>query len=156
MTYQEYREAKQKEFNALPIFWAFGKEQFRQAMEKRGLKETDTDKIYSLGGGGFYLRSDAEIIRAYFSKPDELKTLMQDKDFAVSAFYYEMGNHEYHINWEADWDVCSCFANTELEYEDSKTYVEYLKEAGYDEKVIGYFREAKNNFLKDADEKGWY
>lgn len=156
MTYLEYRDARQKEFDELPIFWAFSKEQFRQAMEERGLKETDTDKIYSLGAGGFYLRSDAEIIKAHFNKPDELKTLMQDKEFAVSAFYYEMGNHEYHINWEADWDVCNCFCFKELEYEEQKTYIDYLTEDGYDDKVIGYYREAKSKFLKDADEKGWY
>lgn len=28
-----------------------------------------------------------------------------------SAFLYEMFNHEYGINWQADFDVCSCFAN---------------------------------------------
>lgn len=36
MTYKEYRDAQQAEFDALPIFWAFGRQQFKQAMEERG------------------------------------------------------------------------------------------------------------------------
>lgn len=157
MTYKEYRDAQQAEIDALPIFWAFGRQQFKQAMEERGLKETDTDKIYSFGGGGFYLRSDAQIIRDYFSKPDPLRELMKDKEFAVSAFYYEMANHEYHINnWQGDWDVCSCFTEKELEYEDGKNFIDCLHEAGYDDKVVGYFMDAQRQFLHDADEKGWY
>lgn len=156
MTYTEWKQQEQEKFNALPIFWAFGREQFRKAMEKRGLTEKDTDKLYSLGGGGFYLKSDAEVVRAYFNRRDELPELLQDKEFAVSAFYYEMANHEYHINWQADWDVCSCFCREELEYGDDKTFVDYLKEAGYNSTVIRYYFEARCQFLHDADEKGWY
>jgi hypothetical protein len=37
-----------------------------------------------------------------------------------SAFLYEMNNHEYAINWQADWDVCSCFG--ECEYGINKNY----------------------------------
>lgn len=32
-------------------------------------------------------------------------------DYWKSAFLHEMYNHEYGINWQADFDVCSCFAN---------------------------------------------
>lgn len=154
MTYQEYRNQEQKAFNELPIFWAFGEEQFKEQMEKRGLTINDTDKIYSFGGGGYYLRSDADVVKAFFVRPNKLKELMQDTKFAESAFYYEMGNHEYHINWQADWDVCSCFGD--CEYSDEKTYVDYLREEGYGAEVVESFRRAKKQFLQDADEKGWY
>lgn len=32
-------------------------------------------------------------------------------DYWKSAFLHEMYNHEYGINWQSDFDVCSCFAN---------------------------------------------
>lgn len=32
-------------------------------------------------------------------------------DYWKSAFLYEMFNHEYAINWQADFDVCSCFGD---------------------------------------------
>lgn len=36
-----------------------------------------------------------------------------DFDAMKSAFLYEMHNHEYAINLQADWDVLSCFGNPE-------------------------------------------
>ena len=156
MTYVEWRDAKQKEYNALPIFYAFSNEQFREAMEERGLTENDTDKIYKLGStGGFYLKSDAPIIREYINKDDGLKDLMEgESGFAESAFYYEMQNHEYHINWQADWDVCSCFGD--CEYGEDKSYAVYLVEMGYSDNVVKEYRKARSRFLNDADKNGWY
>ena len=155
MTYKEYKNASQADFNSLPVFFAFGREQFKEQMEKRGLTENDTDKIYRLGdSGGFYLKSDADVIRAFFSKGDELPELMKDHDFAVGAFYYEMANHEYHINGQGDWDVCQCFGDCDYEY--YKGYVDYLKEIGYSDEVIGWFKEAKDKFYADCDKNGWW
>lgn len=34
-------------------------------------------------------------------------------DYWKAAFLYEMNNHEYGINWQADYDVISCFANVD-------------------------------------------
>jgi len=155
MTYLEYKKKSQAEFDALPIFFAFSNEQFKEEMNKRGLSENDTDKIYKLGStGGFYLRSDSAIIENYFRKQDDIVGLMDDNEFAQSAFYYEMGNHEYHINWQADWDVCSCFGDAE--YAPEKDYKDYLREMGYGENTICNYAIAKKKFLLDADTKGWY
>lgn len=154
MTYEEYKKSTQEEFNNLPIFFAFSNEQFKEAMEERGLTENDTDKIYRLGGGGFYLKKDAQIIKDFYNKPDKLNEYMQDVEFAESAFYYEMKNHEYHINWQGDWDVCRCFGK--CEYGENKTYVDYLKEVGFNEDIINAFKKAKNRFHQDCVENDWY
>ena len=155
MTYKEYIDKKQNEYNSLPIFYAFSNSQLEKELNKRGLTLQDTDKIYKLGNtGGFYLKSDAPIIHAYLKKPDELKELMQDSEFAEDAFYYEMSNHEYHINWQADWDVCTCFGS--CEYAEDKDYTDYLKEIGYDENVIKSFSRAKRKFLNDCIKNDWY
>lgn len=154
MTYTEYKSKRQAEFNSLPIFWAFSKEQFRVEMEKRGLSEKDTGMIYTLGGGGYFLKSDEEIIEKFMNTPDELPSLMNDTNFAQSAFYYEMANHEYHINWQADYDVCSCFGD--CEYEEGKEYHDYLKEMGYGDDVVKAYTRARRKFLCDADRNDWY
>lgn len=148
-TYQEYVDRKQEEFNALPIFWAFSQSQFDEAMKKAGLDPADTDKIYAFGGGGYYKRSDAPKIRDYFRKKNELPELMKDYDFAYDAFRYELGNHEYIYNWEGDYDVCSCFG--ECEYDDNKTWFDYLKEMGYDETVRKAFYNAMIDYEKRAE-----
>lgn len=154
MTYKEYKDIQQKSVNDLPIFWAFGKEQFREAMEEHGLTENDTDKIYSLGGGGYYLRSDAEVIRAFFNKKDELPELMKDPAFAEDAFIAEMKNHEYWINDQGDWDVCSCFGN--CEYKSWKEGPDYLEEMGYGDGVIQAFKSAKKKVWDKAIENDWF
>lgn len=154
--YIEYKEKRQKEFGALPIFFAFSREQFKKAMEERGLTENDTDKIYRLGHGGFYLRSDAEKIKDFFKKPDDLPKIMEnEKGFAYDAFYYEMGNHEYHINeYQGDYDVCRCFG--ECVYSPDKDYMDYLKEMGYSDSVISSFKKARKDFLNYVDENDLY
>lgn len=156
MNYREYKKQRQDEFDNLPIFFAFGREQFKKAMEERGLTENDVDKIYQLGSGfgGYYLKKDAQVIRDFYNKPDKLSELMKDHDFAVDAFYDELWNHEYEYNvYQGDWDVCSCFGS--CEYGSSKDYRDYLKELGYPEECAKWYAEAKKKYYKVLDERGF-
>ena len=153
MTYEEFINAKQKEVNELPLFFAFSDKQMDQQLAERGATRSD---VYSLGNyGAFYLKKDKEIIRAYFLKEDKLPELMKDEQFAEDAFYYEMCNHEYGINWQADWDVCSCFASKELEYDEEKDWRNYLEESG-----LGYCRKSYSKALmryrEDAMNNEWF
>lgn len=153
MNYQDYLNKRREEFEALPIWFAFGQRQFDEAMIEHGLQPTDTDKIYRLSDtGGFYKREDAAIIKAFFDSGSYLETLMGDGAFREDAFYYEMGNHEYAINWQGDWDVCSCFGG--CEWSEEKTYVEYLQELGHPEWVPQY-RKAKKRHMRYAIENEW-
>lgn len=158
MTYQEYRKKTSDEMNALPIFWAFSNEQFMEEMKKRTNATTiegAAKLVYRFGNGGFYLKKDAEVIREYFNREDELPSLMKDYDFAFDAIYYEMANHEYHINWQADWDVCSCFGK--VEYTDESDELEkYFNELGWGETTRKAYIDARKKFYKDADENEWY
>ena len=156
MTYLQYKKNGQKSFDELPIFFAFSDQQFKEEMEKRGLTENDVDKVYRLGRGfgGYYLKSDADIIRAFFNKEDDLPKLMQDKDFVVGAFYYEMCNHEYAINYQGDWDVCTCFGN--CKYAPDKYGEDYLREIGYGEDVVDAYRVARSKYYKAAGENDWF
>ena len=124
-TYQQLKERQQKEFNNLPIKFAFGNEQFKKAMSEIGLKVTDTDKIYGLGGtGGFYKRTDSQKIKEYFTRSrKELKEAMKDKEFSYQAFSYELANHEYVITQ----DIEETLTALGLEFEDIKNNEELKK-----------------------------
>lgn len=152
MTYAEYRNKRQTECNALPVFFAFSDEQFEKHLAERGLKTTPEDlkKLCQFGNGGFYLKSDSDKIRN-FIESDNLDELMKDPEFAEDAFYYEMGNHEYAINWQGDWDVCSCFCN--CKYDDNKSGTDYLRENGYAEEIINAYISARKRHMNDA--KDW-
>lgn len=156
MTYAEYREAAQAEFNKLPIFWAFSNMQFKEALEKRGIDTEGMELgalakkyVYRFGDtGGFYLKTDAQVVREYLQRDHakELGELMEnDLDFAREAFVYEMENHEYPINWQGDWDVCTCFGN--VEYDEMKDGTDYLLEMGYSPDVVNVYREARREVM---------
>lgn len=156
MTYSEYQKQQQAEFNELPIFFAFGKNQLAEQLKKRGFDdyEEGIKNIYRFGEmGGFYLKSDSEKIRAWCKRPNKLPELMKKESFAVEAFVYEMCNHEYAINYyQGDWDVCSCFCK--CEYGDDKDWRDYLKEGGYGDEVLGYFLKALKKYEKKS--ANWY
>ena len=48
MKYLKLKEKHQKEVNDFPFGFAFSNQQFKEMIEKFGLKEKDTDKIYSI------------------------------------------------------------------------------------------------------------
>jgi hypothetical protein len=152
MTYQEYREKRQKEFDALPIFYAYSNKQLEEELAVRGLTMNDLKQVGRIKGiGGFFLLKDRPIIAEYFNKPDELVELMKDTEFAVQAFLYEMDNHEYAINYyQGDYDVCSCFCK--CEWSEYKTYTDYLEEANHKEWIVPY-EVAQRKHMKKA--KNW-
>jgi hypothetical protein len=142
-TYKAWREARQAEFNALPIFWAFSNEQLEKALAARGFKLEEAGRVlYRFGNGGFYLKTDHEKIKEFMEKDSagELRELMEsDEQFAREAFEYEMWNHEFAINWQGDYDVCECFCP--CEYGEMKNGAAYLREGGYSEKIIKIYKE---------------
>ena len=99
--YQKLRDRQQQEFDALPLGFAFSDKQFREVMQGWGLDpEKDTDKIYSIGYGGFVQRKDADLLHTTTARHEaELNAAIEaDKTgdgFICDMFRYELDNHEY-------------------------------------------------------------
>ena len=105
--YQEMKDKNLKKIEAFPYGFAFSKEQFKQMMEKWGLKETDIDKIYSIGGGGYIRRSDIEKHNKMWDEinKEEQELIKQDKTgegFIKDMFLTELLDHEYGYTQELD------------------------------------------------------
>lgn len=106
--YAELRARQQQEFNALPLGFAFNDKQFAEMMTKWGLDyDKDTDKILSIGFGGFVQKKDAaklhEVRKRHDIEMDE--AIAGDKtgeDFVADMFYEELCNHEYSYTGEFD------------------------------------------------------
>ena len=99
-SYMELKHRQQREVNSFPIAFAFSDKQFEEQMIKLGLKPTDTDKIYSIGYGGFIRKTDSnsfnEMLKRHKNQIE--KAIENDKDgsgFVKDMFDYELGNHEY-------------------------------------------------------------
>ena len=121
MTYQEYINKRQEEFNNLPIFYAYNERQWEEGLRKYNCKPEDVVRC----GVGFCDKKDVHLLREFYES-DILDDLMKDYEFAYNAIYYEMANHEYHINLEGDFDVCSCFGNIKYEDDDLGKYFDQL------------------------------
>ncbi len=103
--YEILRNKQQEEFNKFPMGFAFSDEQFKEAMEKLGLTEKDTDKVVSIGAGGFIRKSDVKSFNEMNNRLDKEKkeAIAADKDgtgFIKDMFLYELGNHEYIITYD--------------------------------------------------------
>lgn len=95
--YTELKSKHQAEVDAFPFGFAFNQSQFNEMMEKWGLTPDDTDKIYSIGGGGYIRKSDAEAMHKMFERHElERKMARQHgDDYLFEMFNYELANHEY-------------------------------------------------------------
>lgn len=106
--YAEMKRDHEKRISDLPIFYAFNNKQFKDGMEKIGLKETDTDKIFKLHDtGGFYKKTDSKLIVGTFKACDkELCDAIEDDKtgdgFIYEMFLYELDNHEYCITYDVE------------------------------------------------------
>lgn len=65
--YLKLKNKQQKEIDNFPFGFAFSDEQFKEMMNKWGLTENDTDKIYSLGHGSYIRKADAKAMEYMFN-----------------------------------------------------------------------------------------
>lgn len=98
--YKNLKSKHQKEVDEFPISFAFSDKQFAEGMRKLGLLPTDTDKVYSIGLGGFIRKKDSkafgDMLKRHTNEMNE--AISKDKTgagFIKDMFLYEMWNHEY-------------------------------------------------------------
>ena len=101
----------------------------------------------------FAYMPDAEFVKHHI---ELLNTLEKAKDdisnnyeYLKNAYLYEMHNHEYGINWQADYDTLSCFGNIEYHDTDLNAYFEELnftdlQKRAYLDARKQYFKETEN------------
>lgn len=108
MTYAELKARQQKEINALPLGFAFGKDQFDGMMHKWGLDPVqDRDKIRSIGYGGYVQNKDAEHFHATLGRhraemDAAIAADTTGEGFIHDMFRYELSNHEYIYTLDAE------------------------------------------------------
>jgi len=99
--YLQMKDRHQKEVEAFPMAFAFNNEQFKEGMEKLGFDAKDTQKVLSIGGGGFIRRSDSDAYSAMFERINAEETeARKNDDYLFQMFAYELSNHEYCYTWD--------------------------------------------------------
>lgn len=82
--------------------------------EREKLRKKTEKMIFSPIFLAYYDKKDADFVKSGEELLATLEKAEPQKDNAEywkDAFLREMFNHEYGINWQADFDVCSCFGN---------------------------------------------
>lgn len=94
---------------------------------------------------------DAEFVNRHMELFMELEKRYDETatnyEYQKSAFYYELGNHEYHINYQGDWDTLSCFGNIKYCGEGYEARQQYYKELKFNDIQIKAFEDARKEFL---------
>lgn len=118
MTYAELKATRQKKydelFEAVHLFWAFGNDQFNEAMKKHPLEEGF--KYCSIGAGGYF---PGQYKQQYIDGMDAIhawekqanKELKESRAETEKAILYELHNHECFYTGDID-DVVDLFKGT--------------------------------------------
>ena len=161
MNYQQLKQKHQEEFNNFPIGFAFSRQQFDEYIEKWNLELNENGKynIIDIGGGGFIRREDLKAFADMCERHrEEEKTYYSKPKFMEDAFYYEMCNHEYGINWQADYDVLSCFGHIKYCGDDvwqDEEIERYFKQLGFSDEIKEAYYKAMKKYEKDSLKYGW-
>lgn len=98
--YTEMKNRHQAETNALPMKFAFSKEQLTKMIEEFGVP---TSELRHLGMGTYAKASDVKLISETFDRhANEVTEAMKNSKFAYDAFRYELANHEYGYTGEVE------------------------------------------------------
>lgn len=105
--YEELKTKQQERVNSFPMKFAFNDKQFEEGMKELGLSPDDTDKVLSIGGGGFIRKSDKEAFQELFKTINNEIQEQIDKDktgehFIKDMFLFELENHEFGYTRELD------------------------------------------------------
>lgn len=82
--------------------------------ERKRIRNKTNSMIFSPVFLAYYDKCDADFVRSGEELLHRLKKAANQAktpEYWVNAFLREMFNHEYGINWQADFDVCSCFGD---------------------------------------------
>ena len=100
----------------------------------------------------FAYMPDAEFVKHHIELYKTLEKAKEDMsnnyEYLKSAYLYEMHNHEYGINWQADYDVLSCFGHIEWHDHDLNAYFEELK---FTDLQKSAYLDAKKQYYKETE-----
>lgn len=122
---------------------------FRSAAEEKAFDEETKKMTFSRVGMAYY--DDADFVRHLSALSDRLHAAKaahdNDRAYWEDAFLSEMYNHEYGINWQADYDVISAFANVDC-VKDYTNISELFELAGFNEIQKAAYMDARRAYYK--------
>ena len=130
------------------IFGIYQTEEEKKAIQKK-------IKTWFYNPVGFCYMPDKAFVDRHIELMNTLEKAKNSKanDYAYykDAFKREMANHEYHINWQADYDTLSAFGNVEWHGENVAAMNKYFDELNFTETQRKAYIDARREYLKECD-----
>ena len=82
--------------------------------EREKLRKKTEKMLFSPVFFAYYDKKNADFVKhgaELLATLEKAEPQNDNAEYWKSAFLYEMFNHEYGINWQGDFDVCSCFGD---------------------------------------------
>ena len=141
MNHNEFKEYKSKLYhditNECDVFFAFGKKQLTNELEKRQLSIED---ITSICYGGYIPSKNCGMYEQKMLELEDIKKkwieeLKKHPTLLKNAIKYELGNYEYCISYDSDVLLSTAYEYDIKTKDEIKLFNnardEYLKESGY-------------------------
>lgn len=128
------------------------------AEEQRDFKEKTKDMFYNpIGFAFFYDKKFVDRnIELYAHLSAAYDKSAKSYEFMKSAFLSEMYNHEYGINWQADFDTLSAFGNIVYHRGDYTTELEdYFTQLGYGDIEKKAYIDARREYYRKSGYEGY-
>ena len=91
-----------------------------------------------------FIKHEVELMSILEKRKSEVA---ENFEYQKSAFLHEMYNHEYGINWEADYDTLSAFGN--LSFVNNENELEsYFNQLGFNDIQRSAYLAARNEYFK--------
>lgn len=121
--------------------------------EVKERKQKIAGMIYDPIGFAYY--SNADFVQehiALFRLLEAARDAVSDNfEYWKSAFKYEMANHEYAINWQADYDTLGVFGSIQYHGDDDNEVEQYFDELRFTETQRKAYWAARREYLREDD-----
>lgn len=150
--YDEYKQKRHFLINYYGMredhYSTWDSEKDRKASKVKGLYASSVNLSYY---------DNKEIVHKLKELEDALenaqKQLKNNFEYWVNAFVSEMCNHEYCINWQADYDTLSAFGRPIWRGDD--TLNKWFDDVNFNRTQREAYHEAVRRYSKMAEENGW-
>lgn len=126
----------------------------RNKEEEKAFDEEVKGMIYnpvcfSYMNDGDFVNHHIELLNKLEAQKD---TMSENYDYWKDAFLREMYNHEYGINWEADYDTLSAFGNIEYHGEEENELKKYFQELKFTDQQKQAYMDARREYYKNNED----
>ena len=129
----------------------------RNEEEAEEYQKKTAGKIFNPVGFGYF--DDEEFVKHHVQLFQTLQkarlNTMENYAYQKDAFKREMANHEYYINWQADYDTLSAFGNIRYHGDEKGELQKYFDELDFSDLRRRAYLDARKEYFSSLGEDAW-